>query len=153
VSPTPSILSVAICGAGAVGGSYAERLHDFDPACLVVVARGERRQRLERDGLTVNGRRLPVRCLDPGRGPATVDLLLFGVKQHHLDEAIADARGLVDERTVILSLLNGVASEGALGRAFGAEKVLPAFVIGNDVVREGRGSRTPGSARSSSATR
>ncbi len=133
----PGIRSVAICGAGAVGGSYAERLHDLDPGSLAVVARGERRARIEREGLTVNGRRLPVRCLEAGAGAAPADLLLFGVKQHHLEQAIEDARGLVGERTTVISLLNGVASEGALGEAYGPEKVLPAFVIGNDVVREG----------------
>ncbi|WP_248343491.1 ketopantoate reductase family protein [Anaeromyxobacter paludicola] len=133
----PELHTVAVCGAGAVGGSYVERLQDLDPAGVVVVARGARRERLLREGLTVNGRRFAVRCVEPAPGAAPVDLLLVGVKQPHLAEAIADAGPLVGERTVVISLLNGVASEGALARAFGAEKVLPAFVIGNDVVREG----------------
>jgi 2-dehydropantoate 2-reductase len=128
---------VALCGAGAVGGSYAERLEALDPALLTVIAGGERRRRLEGEGLTVNGRRFPVRCLSPGEPSSPVDLLLVGVKQHHLAAAVEDARGVVGGQTIVISLLNGISSEAVLGRAFGPEKVLPAFVIGNDVLREG----------------
>jgi 2-dehydropantoate 2-reductase len=89
----------------------------------------------------VNGRRFDVRCVAPGEPPRPVDLLLVAVKQHHLAAAVEDVRGAVGEGTIILSLLNGIASEGVLGRAFGAEKVLPAFTLGNDVVREGTHTR------------
>jgi 2-dehydropantoate 2-reductase len=132
---------VVICGVGAVGSAYAEKLHDLDPAGLAVVAGGERRARLLREGLTVNGRRFEVRCVAPGEAAPPADLLLVGVKQHHLGAAIEDARGLVGERTIVLPLLNGITSEAILGRAFGAGKVLHAFVVGNDVSREGTRSR------------
>jgi 2-dehydropantoate 2-reductase len=128
---------VVLCGAGAVGSSYAALLHDLDPRALTVVAGGERRERLLREGLTVNGRRIDVACVAPGEGAAPADLLLVAVKQHHLEAAVEDVRGVVGPKTLILSLLNGITSEVILGRAFGAEKVLPAFVLGNDVVREG----------------
>ncbi len=128
---------VVLCGAGAVGSSYAALLADLDPRALTVVAGGERRERLLRDGLTVNGRRIDVACVAPGEGAAPADLLLVAVKQHHLEAAVEDVRGVVGPKTLILSLLNGITSEVILARAFGAEKVLPAFVLGNDVVREG----------------
>jgi 2-dehydropantoate 2-reductase len=60
-----------------------------------------------------------------------------GVKQHHLASAIEDMRSFVGEQTIIVSLLNGIASEETIGNAFGAEKVLRAFVVANDVVRQG----------------
>ena len=88
----------------------------------------------------MNGRRIPVRCLAPGE-PSPADLLLVAVKQHHLADAIEDVRGVVADGTLILSLLNGISSEAVLGAAFGSEKVLPAFVVGNDVVREGTRTR------------
>jgi 2-dehydropantoate 2-reductase len=50
-------------------------------------------------------------------------------------------RGSVGDGTIILSLLNGIASEAILGRAFGTDKVLHAFVVGNDVVRDGSHTR------------
>lgn len=132
---------VVICGAGAVGSAYAALLHDLAPDRVAVIAGGERRARLQREGLTVNGRRLDVRCLAPGDASFPADLLLVAVKQHHLAQAVEDVRAVVGEGTLVLSLLNGISSEAVLARAFGAEKVLPAFVVGNDVLREGMGTR------------
>jgi 2-dehydropantoate 2-reductase len=138
--PRP-IASVALCGAGAVGSAYAEKLHDLDPCSFFVIAGGERRALLEREGLTVNGRTFPVRCRAPGERGPTADLLLVAVKGHHLAAAVEDASAAVGEQTVILPLLNGITSEAVLGRAFGAAKVLHGFVVGNDVVREGTRTR------------
>lgn len=131
------IRNVVVCGAGAVGASFAGRLHAHDPAAVSVAARGERRARLERDGLTVNGRRFPVRCLPPGEGGVPADLLLVAVKTHHLPAAAEDARAWVRDGTIVVSLMNGIGNEAILARALGAEKVLHGFVLGNDVVRDG----------------
>ena len=65
---------VLVCGAGAVGSSYLERLHDLDPARVAAIASGERRARLDRDGLTVNGRHLQVRTAGPEDGGPAADL-------------------------------------------------------------------------------
>ncbi len=142
MTPTPRspVERVVICGAGAVGSAYAALLHDLAPDRVAVIAGGERRARLEREGLTVNGRRIPIRCLAPGE-PSPADLLLVAVKQHHLAQALEDVRGVVAGGTLILSLLNGISSEALLAAAFGAEKVLPAFVVGNDLVRSGTHTR------------
>lgn len=133
----PPLRHAVVCGAGAVGSVCVDRLHALDPACVSVVASGARLERLRRDGLEVNGRRLPVRCLAAGDASRPAGLLLVAVKQHHLAAAIEDARAAVGEDTIVLSLLNGVTSEAALGRAFGEARVLPAFVVGTDAVREG----------------
>ena len=131
---------VVLLGAGAVGSLYVPPLHDLDPGLLRVVAGGARRERLLAEGLTVNGRRLGVRVVAPGEPAAPADLLLVAVKHHHLERAMADARGLVGPGTIVLSLLNGISSEGVLERGLGVE-ALPAFVLGTDSVREGTCSR------------
>jgi 2-dehydropantoate 2-reductase len=128
---------VVLCGAGAVGSLYVPLLHDLRPGLVSVLAGGARRERLLAEGLTVNGRRLEVPVIAPGETAAPADLLLVAVKQHHLARTVEDARGLVGAETIVVSLLNGITSEDVLGRAFGAEKVLPAFVLGTDSVREG----------------
>jgi 2-dehydropantoate 2-reductase len=132
---------VVICGAGAVGSLYVPLLHDLKPGLVSVLAGGARRERLRAEGLTVNGRRLDVPVVAPGDTVPPADLLLVAVKQHHLARTIEDARGLVGPDTVIVSLLNGITSEVILGRAFGGEKILPAFVLGTDSVREGTATR------------
>lgn len=130
------IESVVVCGVGAVGAAAVERLDAMDPACVTVVAQGARRARLEREGLTVNGRRFAPRVAAPAELPMA-DLLLVGVKHGDLAAAIEDARRAVGPRTLVVSLLNGISSEATLADAYGADKVLPAFLVGNDVVREG----------------
>jgi len=135
------IRNVLVCGAGAVGSSYLERLHDLDPALVGVLASGERRARLDREHVTVNGRLLPVRTVGPGDGGPPADIILVAVKQHHLAAAIEDMRPVVGADTVLLSLLNGITSEDVLAAAFGPERILHGFVVGNDVLREGSASR------------
>lgn len=79
-----------------------------------VVADGERRERLERDGIAIddgNGihvLRPQVRTPQEARG---VDLLLVAVKYTALDAALEDIRQVAAPGTIVLSLLNGVDSE------------------------------------------
>lgn len=131
---------VVLCGAGAVGSLYVPLLHDLEPGLLRIAAGGPRRERLLAEGLTVNGRRVDAHVVDPREPAEPADLLLVAVKQHHLDQAIADVRALVRPGTIVLSLLNGITSEEILERALGIEP-LPAFVLGTDSVREGTHSR------------
>jgi 2-dehydropantoate 2-reductase len=120
-----------------VGSAHAARLFDLDPGCVAVVAGGERLDRYRREGITVNGRRYGFRLLPAGARGEPADLLLVAVKQHHLAAAVEEVRGYVGPATIVVSLLNGISSEGILGDAFGADQVLHAFVVGTDAVREG----------------
>lgn len=130
------IESVVVCGVGAVGAAALERLYAMDPACVAVVADGARRDRLAREGLTVNGHRVTPRLVSPAEA-TPADLLLVGVKHGDLAAAVEDARGAVGPDTIVISLLNGISSEATLAAAYGAGKVLRAFLLGNDVVRDG----------------
>ena len=81
---------------------------------LCVVADGERKERLERDGIVIDdGKgvrtlRPQVRTPQEARG---VDLLLVAVKYTALDAALEDIRQVAAPGTIVLSLLNGVDSE------------------------------------------
>jgi len=124
-----------------VGSGYAAQLHGLDPSCVALVADPARLERYRREGVTVNGRRHDFHVLPAGESGPPADLLLVAVKQHHLTEAIEAVRGYVGPRTIMLSLLNGISSEGLLAEAFGAEQVLHAYVVGTDFVREGTATR------------
>jgi 2-dehydropantoate 2-reductase len=132
---------VVLCGAGAVGALYVPGLNALGPGVLRVLAGGARRERLLAEGLTVNGRRHDVRVVAPGERAEPADLLLVAVKQHHLAQAIEDVRGVAGRDTIVVSLLNGITSEGILARGLPSEHVLPAFVLGTDSVRDGTRSR------------
>ncbi len=127
---------VAILGAGAIGGFFAAKFADAGFS-TVLIAGGERCDRLQRDGLVVNGKtyRIPVRQPDAAGPPA--DLILVAVKHHHLPEAVHDLRNLVGAPTTILSMMNGLESEEMLGAIYGADKVLYGVSVGIDALRQG----------------
>jgi len=132
----PEIHKVAILGAGAVGGYYASRFLDTPQFSTVVVARGERYDRLTSNGLVLNGRRVAIPVAHPDDAASPADLILIALKHHHLRRALPDLANLVGPRTTIISLMNGLDSEEIIGSVHGKEKTLYAISVGIDAVRQ-----------------
>ena len=133
----PEITTVAILGAGAMGAHYAACFHDAPGFTTTLIARGERCDRLRREGLVVNGKPYAIPVTHPDEAAGPIDLILVALKHHHLPEAVEDLRGFVGPSTLLLSVMNGLDSEETLSAAYGAEKVLLAMSVGIDAVREG----------------
>ena len=104
------IEKVALLGAGAVGAYFVWGLSEKMGDDFCVVAKGERKKRLEREGLTVNGKHFTLLVKEPEE-VKDVDLLLISSKQDALVEALEDIKTIVKEKTIVISLLNGVTSE------------------------------------------
>jgi 2-dehydropantoate 2-reductase len=132
----PEIERIAILGAGAMGAYFAASFSDT-AFPTVLVARGERHERLERDGLVVNGQAYSIPVVHPDRIDTPADLIIVAVKGYHLPEAARDLHNLVAEHTTIISVMNGLDSEEILGRIYGPDKVLYAMSLGIDAVRQG----------------
>lgn len=130
------VRSALVVGAGAVGAAVAYMIRWSDPDAVALCASGERRGRLAGDGLVVNGEKIAFRLAEERRDQP-FDLVIVAVKNTQLAGAIEDMRPFVGERTLILSLLNGISSEKILASEFGAEKVPLAFIIGIDALRKG----------------
>jgi 2-dehydropantoate 2-reductase len=128
---------VAILGAGAVGGFFAAKFADSPRFSTVLVAGGERCERLRRDGLVINGKtyHIPVRPPDAAGRPA--DLIVVAVKNHHLPQAVHDLKSLVGAATTIVSMMNGLDSEEIIGAVHGMDKVLYGVSVGIDAQRDG----------------
>lgn len=133
----PEIKNVAILGAGAMGAHYAARFFESPGFSTTLIAGGERADRLQRDGLVVNGRHYAIPVSRPDEDAAPADLILVALKHHHLSGAVDDLRGFVGPNTLLLSVMNGLDSEETLSAAYGADKVLLAMSVGIDAVREG----------------
>jgi 2-dehydropantoate 2-reductase len=132
------VKNVLILGAGGLGAAYGTRLMQAPGFQTQFVARGERLERLQRDGLIVNGRHYDVPAIHPeDENAQTADLILVALKQHHLAEAIPDLAPFIDPQTTILSVMNGLDSEEMLGARYGMEKIIFAIALGIDAVREG----------------
>jgi 2-dehydropantoate 2-reductase len=137
-----NIEDIAILGAGAVGASIAHQLtkHSADapaPLRISVIAAGERAERYGRDGLKVNGKTIRPAIAADGK----FDLVIIAVKSYHLEEALDLLDPFVGESTLLMSLLNGIDSEGILGERYGHEKVIPAMILGIDAQRNDEGIR------------
>lgn len=117
------IRKVALIGVGAIGAYLIWSFDGVSDAAFTVVAEGARRERLERDGIVINGVRYPLQVQEPGQaGPQ--DLIFLATKYGALDEAIAMLPPLIGPNTLVLSLLNGVDSEERVARAVGAAHVV-----------------------------
>ena len=130
------IQRVGILGAGAMGAYFAAQFYEagFNTH---FIADGERLERLNRDGIVVNGKRYCIPALSPGQAEAPVDLLLVALKHHHLQQAVPALGRLVGEATNFLSVMNGLESEAYIGSIYGMHRVLYAISLQIDAVREG----------------
>ncbi len=126
------VKSMGLIGLGAVGALYAERLLATG-AQLRVIVDAERKARYEAAGVYVNGRRIDFPYATPDEA-APVDLLLIATKANGLRAAMETAAGFVSPDTRIISLLNGVVSEGIVAERFGAAQVLYSVAQGMDAV-------------------
>ena len=107
------IKSVAILGAGAIGAYF---IYGFSAAKIdfCLVAKGERKERLQQEGICINGKTYKpvVKTPEEAKG---VDLLLVSTKYNGLPGALEDIRTVVAPNTTVLSLLNGIDSEEIIG--------------------------------------
>ena len=120
-------MHITIMGTGGVGGYFGARL--AAAGCKVsFVARGAQLAALQANGLRIES---PLGDLHLARvqvtdTPATIgatDLVLFGVKLWDTDAAAWSLVPLMRERTVVVSLQNGVGKDAMLSEMLGAEHV------------------------------
>jgi 2-dehydropantoate 2-reductase len=131
-----SIEKIAVIGAGALGAAYAGIFHNMDNSCVSFVAADARYERLRQYGLIVNGKHYDIPVLRPEDLSAPSDLVIVAVKNQHLQDAIRDMKNRVGDRTIIISVMNGIESEEKIGAVYGMGKVLYAISVGIDALRE-----------------
>lgn len=132
------IENVAVIGMGALGLLFGDLL-DRDAALSVgFIVDEARSRRYAGEPILINGERRRFRYLPAGATDAPADLVLFAVKATALEGAMEDAAGYIGPDTVVLSLLNGITSEGLLERRFGRDRVVYCVAQGMDATRQER---------------
>ena len=132
------INKVALLGAGAVGAYFIWGLSEKMGDNICVVAKGERKERLEKKGIIINGKKY-FPCVKEPKELTDVDLLLVSSKQDAIETAMDDIKAMVNENTMVISLLNGVTSEEIIGKEIGMEHMLYAVMriasvrVGNEI--------------------
>jgi len=129
-----------VVGAGALGAMYAERIvaSGLD---VVFYAEGERKERIQRNGVVVNGVSLTLPVVsEVDRWP---ERIIVALKDQHLREFLAVLPGICGPDTTVMSVMNGIDSEPLLIEALGeaeradTSRVLYCMVAGMDAVRAG----------------
>ena len=121
------IRTAALLGAGAIGAYFVAGLSEKLGENLWIIAEGERKKRLEEDGLTINGRRYPlqVRTPEEARG---ADLLIVSLKYGALPESLPAIEAACDEHTTVLCPMNGVDSEEIIGAKIGEDHLVYSII-------------------------
>lgn len=142
-----NIRSVALLGAGAVGAYFIYGFTHAKNVEFCVIADGDRKDRLEKQGITINDAVYHPPVKTPGQAKG-VDLLLIATKYDSLKESLSDIRNAAGEDTIILSLLNGVDSEEIIGTVVDPSQIIYSYMkissqrIGSSVYFDVR--KTPG---------
>lgn len=132
------IKNVLVCGIGAVGSIYADKIEKFTPKNLRVLVDEARLERYKKNPTVFNGRVLDFNYILPNDTSFKADLIIIATKFDGLNDVIKNIKNFVYDDTVILSLLNGVTSEKIIAKTYGREKLLYSYFIGHSAIRDGR---------------
>lgn len=104
--------SIAILGAGAMGGLIGGRLSEGGADVTLIDVNAEHVDALRKNGLklkTDKGERyIPIPVLFPWEVSKTYDLIIVFTKTMHTNSAITAISSAIDSNTVLLSLQNGL---------------------------------------------
>ena len=119
---------IMMVGAGAVGGFFGAQLARKH-SNVSFLLRSRTLEAVQRKGLTIRSASLgtftihPPAASDPTELPAP-NLIILGVKAYDLDEVCSQIEPVVRDKTIILTLQNGVSVEDDLMNRFGRERVI-----------------------------
>ena len=131
------IKNILLCGVGAVGTIYAEKIQKYCPENFRVLVDEARLARYKANPVIFNGTRLDFNYILPDKKNFKADLIIIATKFAGLNDAIKNIKNFVNKDTIIISLLNGVTSEDIIAAVYGKEKLLYSYFIGHSAIRCG----------------
>ena len=127
---------VIICGLGALGLTYANKLKDFCE--LKILANEERIEKYIKNPPIFNGNKTGFEYILP-KDSFDADFIIISTKANGLDSAIKYIKNFVGESTLIISLINGISSEEKISSIYGKEKVIYSYFIGHSAMKTEKG--------------
>jgi 2-dehydropantoate 2-reductase len=121
-------MKIVIVGPGAMGSLFAAFLAKSKEEVWLLDKSKERAEKIRAQGIRVEGvsgnwQAKPQATDDP-KDIENADFLIMCVKSYDTKEAIARAKPLVGENTLVLTLQNGVGNIEIIGEVVGAERVI-----------------------------
>ena len=131
------IKNILICGIGAVGAIYANKINKYPQCNLKVLVDKKRFENYTKNPKTFNGKPLNFDYVLPENTYYKADLIIIATKFDGLNDAIKNIANFVKEDTIIMSLLNGVTSEEIIAQKYGWKHILISYFIGHSAMRNG----------------
>lgn len=128
------IKKVIICGLGALGLTYANKLKDVCE--LKILADSDRIEKYKQNIPTLNGQNIELDYILPNE-KWNPDLIIISTKSTGLDSAIRYIKNFVTPKTIIISLINGISSEEKISNFYPQTKVLRSYFIGHSAMKSG----------------
>jgi 2-dehydropantoate 2-reductase len=121
-------MKVCVLGAGAMGSSIGGLLADAGSEVYLIDTWAEHVHAMNSQGLKLRvgsvDRTVKVRAATGCRGIGQAGLIIVLVKSYHTKEAIEHADPIIGDKTVIMSLQNGLGNEEIIGEVVGKEHVV-----------------------------
>ena len=131
------IKNVLICGIGAIGSIYADKISRYNNDNLKILVDKKRLENYRKNPKIFNGKELKLNYILPDNKDFKADLIIIATKYDGFFEAVKNIENSVKEDTIILSLLNGVTSESYLAQKYGWKHIIHSYFIGHSSMREG----------------
>ncbi|MBP3846269.1 ketopantoate reductase family protein [bacterium] len=131
------IENVLICGIGAIGAIYADKISRYNNDNLKILVDKKRLENYRKNPKIFNGKELKLNYILPDNKDFKADLIIIATKYDGFFEAVKNIENFVKEDTIILSLLNGVTSESYLAQKYGWKHIIHSYFIGHSSMREG----------------
>ena len=127
------IKNVIICGLGALGLTYANKLKDV--CNLKILADSNRIENYKKNHPIFNDKPTEFDYITP-KDSFCADLIIITTKSTGLDSAIEYLKNFITTNTIIISLINGISSEEKIAQAYPNTKVIRSFFIGHSAIGE-----------------
>ena len=131
------IKNVLVCGIGAVGSIYANKINEYNSEYLRVLVDESRLEKYKKNPKIFNGKPLIFNYILPSDETFKADLIIIATKFDGLKDTIKNIENFVKDDTIILSLLNGVTSEDMIAQKYGWKHILLSYFIGHSAMRNG----------------
>ena len=138
-----NIETVALIGLGAIGSYFADSILPVLGDDLRIIAGGDRKKRLEQDGMIVNGKQEYFNVVSPDEDTGYADLVIITPKYNDLKQSLLDIKNQIGPDTAILVPLNGVESEEIAASVYGWDRILYSLMRVSSVKDKNRVSFNP----------
>lgn len=126
------IKKVIICGLGALGLTYANKLKNICE--LKILADKKRIENFVKNPPSLNGNTIELDFITP-EDKFNADLIIIATKSTGLKSAIEYIKNFVNENTIIISLINGISSEEEIAKKYKTATILHSYFIGHSAMR------------------